>query len=366
MGNIYKYLCKGGIYMIYKKIENTEKIKEYLTNEKDLKTKEKLVALNTLSELKLDINETARILGITSRNIYNWIDNWNEKGYEGLKHGPYSPGRPPRLSAEQIEQLKNILKQNDQVYTTQVIANVIKEVFDVDYSLDEVRIIAREKLGMYFSKPYPHDYRQPKDAEEILYNSIKSTVEFLQSKSIEQDEMAIGLLDESSPQTTANTVRTWSFNKHNKIYKNTDKIKSNTIGFYALIGKSISMPLESSKIYDMEKFLPLLKETNADYKAIIVILDNFSTHKALREKAERLGIYFVYLPKYSPNLNPVEFIWKSIKRVLSLKFVKTKEQMINIIAHTFEVLSKKLSFARSWIDKFLTPIFSKIEYNMSH
>jgi len=38
-------------------------------------------------------------------------------------------------------------------------------------------------------------------------------------------EVIIGFMDESSPQTTANTQRLWSFSKP-VIYKNTDKIKA--------------------------------------------------------------------------------------------------------------------------------------------
>ena len=52
--------------------------------------------------------------------------------------------------------------------------------------------------------------------------------------------------------------------------------------------------------------------------------DNFSTHVSNRVKkeAEQLGIYLVYLPPYSPDLNPIEFIWKSIKRAISIVFVE--------------------------------------------
>ena len=59
-------------------------------------------------------------------------------------------------------------------------------------------------------------------------------------------------------------------------------------------------------------FLRAIRAVNNDYKAIIVVLDNFSTHVSNREKkeGEQLGMYLVYLPPYSPDLNPIEFIWK--------------------------------------------------------
>lgn len=49
----------------------------------------------------------------------------------------------------------------------------------------------------------------------------------------------IGFLDESSPQTTGSTVGAWSFCKP-VIVKNTERIKANTFGFYALNGVSFA------------------------------------------------------------------------------------------------------------------------------
>ena len=52
------------------------------------------------------------------------------------------------------------------------------------------------------------------------------------------EESIIGFLDESAPQTTANTVRLWSFSKP-EIIKDTSKYRANTFGFYAINGNSL-------------------------------------------------------------------------------------------------------------------------------
>jgi transposase len=43
-----------------------------------------------------------------------------------------------------------------------------------------------------------------------------------------------------------------------------------------------------------------------------LVLDNFATHKAkmVREKASELNIELIYLPPYSPDLNPIEYLRK--------------------------------------------------------
>jgi len=48
-------------------------------------------------------------------------------------------------------------------------------------------------------------------------------------------------------------------------------------------------------------------------------LDNARIHhaKAVKVTAEELNIYFIYLPPYSPDLNPIEYGWKDLKRELS-------------------------------------------------
>jgi len=111
----------------------------------------------------------------------------------------------------------------------------------------------------------------------------------------------------------------------------------------------------NSKAESIGAFLEKIREENKAYKAIIAVVDNFPSHKSklVREKAKQLGIYLVYLPPYSPDLNPIEYIWKSIKREISLVLVKNLKEMKSLIAKSWNRLSKLLTFAKSWIEKFL-------------
>ena len=58
--------------------------------------------------------------------------------------------------------------------------------------------------------------------------------------------MIIGFFDEAAPQTTANTVRLWSFRKP-VIRKNTTKFRANTSGFYAFNEKGTVNTCTNSK-----------------------------------------------------------------------------------------------------------------------
>lgn len=90
----------------------------------------------------------------------------------------------------------------------------------------------------------------------------------------------------------------------------------------------------------------------------MIILDNFRSHHAnlTTETAAQLNIDLVFLPPYSPHLNPIEFIWKTIKRQLSPLFIETKKQLTNLIEKNFKKYSKSPTFANKWIKKFLKKV----------
>ena len=207
---------------------------------------------------------------------------------------------------------------------------------------------------MRFSKPYPIDYRRPADAEALLENQLHLVFMLLKEKGIREDEIAIGFVDEARPQNTPNTVRVWSFDRI-RMKKNTSRFKTNTIGFYAIKGISVQEFLDDSKGKSIARFFEHIKEANGDSRAIVAVIDNFASHKSLivRETIEKLDIYLVFLPPYSPDLNPIEFIWKSIKRVLSLEFVADLESMKRLISDQWNALSCSISYAKGWIRKFL-------------
>lgn len=162
-------------------------------------------------------------------------------------------------------------------------------------------------------------------------------------------------MDESSPQNRANTVRVWSFEKSPQAIKNTTRFKSNTIGFYAIQGSSVQSFLDDSKKESIADFFKHVRAANTSFKAMIVILDNYSSHisEQVARTAQELGIHLVFLPPYSPDLNPIEYLWKSVKRVLSTGFAETLDEMKQKIVGAWNALSGQLSFAKHWIDVFL-------------
>lgn len=118
---------------------------------------------------------------------------------------------------------------------------------------------------------------------------------------------------------------------------------------------------ERSRKEDVCEFLELIRKHNPE-KEIILQLDNFPSHWAnkTKERAEELGITLIFQPPYSPDLNPIEFIWKSIKRELSPLLIESIDTFEDVIKDYYESFAQKTSYANSWIKKFLPDKFKKL------
>lgn len=82
----------------------------------------------------------------------------------------------------------------------------------------------------------------------------------------------------------------------------------------------------------------------------IVMLDNLKAHKVsgIREAIEATGGRLVYLPPYSPDLNPIELCWSKIKNYIRKKSARTLEHLQQVIGEAFkEVTSMDL---QNWFE----------------
>lgn len=168
-----------------------------------------------------------------------------------------------------------------------------------------------------------------------------------------QEGDLLGFVDESSQNINSNTQRLWSF-RELKVKKNTIHLRANTIGCFMLNGiDTISFPVHT-KSEDFCEFLVEVRYNNP-VRRICLLVDNFATHKAkrVREKAKELNIILIYLPPYSPDLNPIEYLWKSIKRIISISEIETREELIKTARDGFFSMTASLSAARMWIPRFL-------------
>ena len=84
-----------------------------------------------------------------------------------------------------------------------------------------------------------------------------------------------------------------------------------------------------------------LKLSPATGARTVVILDNLATHKnAEAEKVMRkAGCWFLFLPPYSPDLNPIEMAFSKLKAHLRRIGARTFTDMFNAIADICDLYS---------------------------
>lgn len=74
----------------------------------------------------------------------------------------------------------------------------------------------------------------------------------------------------------------------------------------------------------------------------IVIMDNLSSHKSvqIRELIESVGAQLVYLPPYSPDLNPIEKAFSKLKWLLKSAAERTVEGLWERVGKILDCFSK--------------------------
>ena len=92
-----------------------------------------------------------------------------------------------------------------------------------------------------------------------------------------------------------------------------------------------------------DKFLNYLKEVLIPTlrPGDIVVMDNLRTHhvQAVGELLRNAGAEALYLPAYSPDLNPIERLWSKVKAILRKLRVRSPDALDAAIRSAFRCVS---------------------------
>jgi transposase len=120
------------------------------------------------------------------------------------------------------------------------------------------------------------------------------------------------------------------------------------LGAISTRGMIATMTIEAAT--DREIFLAYLDEVLCPNlrPGDVVVMDNLSSHKVtgVRERIEAAGAQLLYLPPYSPDLNPIEKAWAKLKQLLRAAKARTKEALDQAIAQMLPMLPAE--DAKAW------------------
>ena len=263
--------------------------------------------------------DIAAALGMTRAAVYSWLAKYREGGLDALKARPV-PGRPPKLSSAQLQRLYTLVVGNDPrqlrfafaLWTRDMVRDLIRREFGVRLSAVSVGRLLR-KLGLSPQRPLYRAYQQNPEAVRRWkvedYPQIRAQAQ--------QVGATIWFADEAGVRSDYHAGTTWAPVGQTPVVAATgDRFAVNLISAVTTRGGL------RFAVYDGNLnggvFIDFCRRLLHDAPGpVFLVLDGHLVHRsnAVREFAEatngRLRLFF--LPGYSPELNPDEWVWKNIK-----------------------------------------------------
>jgi transposase len=258
-------------------------------------------------------------LGFSRACIYNWLARYRAGGWHELKSGKHT-GRPKKLNGKQIDWLYKTISDKDPIqlkfsfalWTRSMITRLIRRQFNLKLSESSVGRLLHQ-MGLSCQKPLYRAYQQDSEVVEHWKKTIFPQIK----KRAKKLGATIYFEDESGIRSDFHAGTTWAPKGETPVIKVTGaRFSTNMIAAISTRGHLRFMvhqgTVTASIICD---FLKRLMHNAQNH--VFLIWDGHPTHKSkkVRECIEsfdgKLEVYL--LPSYSPELNPTEQVWRSVK-----------------------------------------------------
>lgn len=256
--------------------------------------------------------DLATMLNVCRVTIYNWIKRWQDNGIEGL-YDLKGRGRKPLFSFSEEQLILSIIEKNPS--SMRQIVDEVEEVTGKKAHIETLRRIAKNN-GKVWKRKRKKPKGRPSEAD---YNQGKADLEELQLLS-SQGEFDLVYFDESGVSLQPVVPYAWQdFGRAGTLtIPSSHSKRINLLGFLnpatdQFEGWQIEGNVNSDVVIKvMDEYCEMLT------KPAVVVLDNASIHssKKVAEKIsewEKQGLTLYFLPKYSPELNLIEILWRFIK-----------------------------------------------------
>jgi transposase len=159
------------------------------------------------------------------------------------------------------------------------------------------------------------------------------------------DAWSLVFVDEMGTNTSLSPIYGWS-KKGQRAYGSVPRNRgrnTTVLASMSVEGMGPSMAVEgatTARVFEtyVERVLaPTLR------KGQVVVMDNLSAHKGerVRELIEHRGCELLYLPSYSPDLNPIEEAFSKIKGLLRKAQARSREALLEAIGAAISAVSDR-------------------------
>ena len=299
--------------------------------ERDGRVRDRIKAV-LLHDMGWSSQEIAEALFITPQAIRNHLDDYETT----RKLKPAGGGSEEKLSKEQSEQLGLHLQKHTYLYVKDIVAYVIS-TFKVVYTVPGMRTWLR-RHGFSYKKPalVPGKAKKEQQAEWIVaYNKLRAEL---------PEEESICFTDGVHPTHNVQPAFGWiKRGVRKELPANTGRARLNLSGAIDVI--NYSLVIHEDRTLNAEstiRFFGKIEEAYPEKRKVHVFCDNASYYRnaAVREYLKTSKIELHFLPAYSPNLNPIERLWKWMKeRVIYNTYYADFEDFKGAVFGFFSTLS---------------------------
>lgn len=285
--------------------------------------------------------EVANIMRVTESSVYEWQSKFRKGGPDALST-KIASGRKSLLTGEQLLQLSRWLRGNPRqvqfdsgLWTRKIIRDLILREFGVDYSLQNVGKILK-MLGFSPQRPVYQALERDPVKRHIW---TEETFPAIRERAA-QEGAKVYFADEAACRTDYHAGTTWAPVGQTPVAEH--------IGARERIGMISAVSLRGD-MHWMVYTEPMNSELFTQYLAyliqdiegkIFLIADRARYHTSkettgwANEHKDRIELFF--LPSYSPDLNPDEWVWKNVKHDNIARIVPQRP------GHLFEIASHAL------------------------
>lgn len=251
----------------------------------------------------------AEYLFLDEGSIQNYRKRYKEGGIEGLINDHYV-GRSSFLSKKEESILTNDLKEKIFPTTKAVIAHV-KKKFKINYSIGGILNLLH-RLGFSFKKSTPVPGKADKGKQKKFINQYNGV----------KPHGKVYFSDATHPEFAPTITYGW-IKKGEKFEVKTNsgwRKRVNICGAVEI--NSLDVIARSHDTINKDSIRDLMRvirSKNPGNDKVYLVLDGAGYNRAqvVKDLAKELNIRILYLPPYSPNLNPIERLWKFMKKNVS-------------------------------------------------
>jgi transposase len=285
-------------------------LQELQRNTSDRDTYQKLTTLLMIHQ-KYPFAEIAFILGIDNSTVYRHYHQYIEsKTFNEYLSTHYKPC-VGKLTDAQKERVKSYVRTNI-CHTSLQVLSFIKDTFDVIYKPDSV-IVLLHRLGFVYKKTKLIPSKSDSYQQERFIEAFRKI-----EKNLSSDEVIL-FGDGVHPRHNTESTYAWiEKGQEKEVLSNTGRLRVNINGAInpANPTEMVTHDCETINAITTLVWLKMIEKRFPQMKTIYLYVDNarYYRSKMVREYLENSRIKMIFLPPYSPNLNPIERLWKFLKK----------------------------------------------------